>query len=351
MYSKNCMVELHCHLDGSLPLPTVRALIDEQSTLFSKDELKAFGKKLESFLVAPYDCSSLEEYLKCFSLPLRLLQTPSSMWLAGRGLAEELKEQGIRYAEIRFAPQLHSRNVEDGKKYQHEKMILESLLAGVKYATKFSHTKINVILCFMRNLPEGNNGVLANYRTLFLAREFLGNGVVGVDLAGAEARDATSEFENYFRAAKELEIPFTIHAGEAGDKRWRVDSIERAIAFGAKRIGHGVGLENSKELRHIVKEANIVVECCPTSNLHTKAIIGGIEVHPIKMFLDEGIKVTVNTDNMTVSNTTLSKEYDLLKSGLGISDDDILLMQMNAIDGAFISESERSKIKKSMGMY
>jgi len=69
------------------------------------------------------------------------------------------------------------------------------------------------------------------------------------------------------------------------------------------------------------------------------------------MFLDEGIKVTVNTDNMTVSNTTLSKEYDLLKSGLGISDDDILLMQMNAIDGAFISESERSKIKKSMGMY
>jgi len=343
-------VELHCHLDGSLPLDTVNALILSQKKLLSESEWSMVydSDRLKKVLTAPMNCQSLEEYLMRFDLPLKLLQTPDSMFVAGFGLAEALKNQGVRYAEIRFAPQLHSANIQVGKKMAHEEEIIKSLISGIEYATKGSSLKVNVILCMMRNLPDGSSGTAANFRTLFLADKFLGKGVVAVDLAGAEARDATGKFASFFEVARERGIPFTIHAGESGNELWKVDSIERAIYFGAKRIGHGVGLMYSKDLRQIVKDEGIVVECCPTSNLHTKAMSGGIQNHPIKMLLDEGIKVTLNTDNMTVSDTTLDKEYELVKS-LGLTDSDIRLMQMNAVDGAFISKAEKKRIRKREG--
>jgi len=351
MASSECIIELHVHADGSLPIHTAMKLIREQPSLFSPKQLKEFEDPalVRKLLTVPEDCDSLEEYLRCFELPLKLLQTPKSMWIAGCELVEELDRQGVTYAEIRFAPQLHSGNIEPGKKFAHEEEILKSFLEGIEYALKRTHVRVNVILCMMRNLPEGNDGSAANIRTLFLATKYLGKGVVAVDLAGAEARDATSEFKLFFDIAAEQGIPFTIHAGEAGSDAWRVDSIERAIAFGARRIGHGVALDNSRELRRLVREKSIVVECCLTSNLQTKAVDGGIENHPIKRLIDEGILVTLNTDNMTVSNTTLQKEYELAKSGLGFTDEDIRFMQLNALEGAFISNGERRRIKKKYG--
>lgn len=337
-------VDLHCHLDGSLPIATLAALVKRN---FAWDVYEGEGN-IRDRVIAPADCGSLNEYLECFALPQRLLQTPEDMKLAGFGLAKALKDSGIKYAEIRFAPQLHSINVPAEKKAAHERAILIGLLEGIKRALRFSDTKINLLLCMMRNLPEKEEGYLANSRTVDLAREFVGKGVVGIDLAGAEARDATAAFEDQFMKARDLRIPFTIHAGEAGDDDWRIESIEKAIYFGARRIGHGVALEKSKELRDIVRDSGIVVECCPKSNIQTKAIIGGIENHPIKMFLEEGLKVTVNTDNMTVSETSIDEEYELLRS-IGITDNDIRLMQMNAIEGAFVSRQEKaammSKIK------
>jgi len=353
MSTKFYKTELHCHLDGSLPVETIRELISLQKERFSRGELEAYLRKddfLKNQLVAPSNCKSLEEYLRCFDLPLKVLQTPDAMRIAGKAIANQLKAQGVRYAEIRFAPQLHTMNVGQGSLWKHQEEIIRALLEGIASVTcqPRSHLRINVILCMMRNLPNGSNGVLANLMTLFLAYEFRNNGVVAVDLAGAEARDATEKFEKLFTEAKGLQIPFTIHAGEAGDARWRVDSIERAIAFGAKRIGHGVGLENSKELRKIVRDNGIVVECCPYSNFHTKAVEGDIRNHPIRRFYEEGIKVTINTDNMTVSDTTLDKEYELVKK-MGLTDADILQMQVNAVDGAFLSNTERKKIKKMIG--
>lgn len=345
-------IDLHLHADGSLPADTLMTLIREHELLFSEDELGAFfadeyGFGLMDSVSVPDDCESLDEYLKCFDLPLKVLQNPNDMAIAGFGIASQLVEQGLAYAEIRFAPQLHSKWVHAKDKFKYEEMIVDYFLSGIENATQYSATKINVILCCMRNLPEGKDGLYANLRTLHLAKEFFGKGVCGLDLAGAEARDATSEFEPIFLAARDFEIPFTIHAGEAGDDAWRIDSIERAIFYGAKRIGHGIGLENSADFRKLVKDKGIVVECCPTSNLQTKAVTGGIKNHPIKMFLDEGIKVTVNTDNMTVSNTNLSKEFGLLRSA-GITEEELKVMQENAIDGAFISEAEKRKLKRKL---
>lgn len=336
-------VELHCHLDGSLPFNTVKELINNSDV--REDIMKEFpvDENLKKILTVPENCGSLEEYLSCFDLPTRLLQTPEAMQIAGYGLARELRKSGVKYAEVRFAPQLHSVDIYNEGKYAYEREILKGLLLGIRKALKFSNVKVNVILCMMRNLPEKEKGFLANSRTIGLAVEFRGMGVVGLDLAGAEARDATSAFEDQFELAKDFKIPFTIHAGEAGSDEWRLESIERAIYYGARRIGHGVALSKSKELMKIVRDKGIVVECCPQSNLDTKAVVGGIEYHPIKMLLEEGVKVTVNTDNMTVSNTSLDHEYELLRS-IGITDKDILVMQRNAIEGAFISKKEKDRM-------
>lgn len=337
-------VDLHCHLDGSLPINTIIRLVGENKLW---DVATQCDGDIRNLVVAPQSCESLEEYLKCFDVPQRILKTPKSMEVVGYALACELKYSGVKYAEIRFAPQLHSAHVPSNEKMEHERQIIMGLLNGIKKATRFSSTKINVILCMMRNLPEGEAGRVSNTRTLMLAKEFLGKGVVGLDLAGPEARDATSKFRELFIRAREEKIPFTIHAGEAGDEQWRIDSIREAIELGARRIGHGVALVNSEELMDIVRDAGIVVECCPSSNLQTKAVIGGIENHPIKKMLRYGIKVTVNTDNMTVSNTTLDKEYELLRT-IGISDYDIEIMQRNAIEGAFISYDKKKKMLDKM---
>ncbi len=339
-------IDLHLHADGSLPLETVRTLIEVNQEFLKENELELIKKPnweeaIKKQISVGENCNSLEEYLKCFTLPLKLLQTPRDMYIAGIGIANELKKQNVTYAEIRFAPQLHSSGIPNSEKLSYEETIVLKFIEGVRLATRFSGTKINVLLCMMRNLDEGQKGLADNLRTLYLAKKFMNKGVVGLDLAGNEASNATSEFEAVFSLARDLEIPFTIHAGEAGDKSWREDSIERAIYFGAKRIGHGIALDDNKELMKLVRDSGIVVECCPISNVQTKAVLGGIKNHPIKRLLDAGIKVTVNTDNMTVSDTTLDKEYEVIKN-IGITDSDIRKMQENAVEGAFISEREKS---------
>lgn len=341
--------DLHCHLDGSLPIDTIFRLVRENKDVLPEEYRGLVTDsdaedKIRRLIVAPKECESLSEYLRCFDFSLKLLQTPDCMEIAGYGLVSSLREQGIKYAEVRFAPQFHSTGVSEDSKFEYEKEIIKGLIRGVKGATMNSDIGVNLILCMMRGDASDKNCVSSNVRTLFLAKEFLGKGVVALDLAGDESSYATADFEDLFLKAREFNIPFTIHAGESGNAKWREDSIERAIYFGAGRIGHGVGLENSPEIRKLAREKGITIECCPSSNVHTKSVVGGIESHPIKLFLEEGLKVTVNTDNMTVSDTTIDKEYALLK-GIGVTDDDIFSMQLNAIDGAFVSNEVKDRMK------
>ena len=134
------------------------------------------------------------------------------------------------------------------------------------------------------------------------AREYLGNGVCAADLAGAEAIYPMSEFMELFGQAKKLGMPFTIHAGECGNVQNILDSVEA----GALRIGHGIAMRGNSEVQKMIREKGIGVEMCPISNLQTKAVESESQ-YPLREFLDNGIKVTINTDNRTVSNTTMTK--------------------------------------------
>lgn len=170
-----------------------------------------------------------------------------------------------------------------------------------------------------------------------LARKYLGKGVSGLDLAGAEALYPTSEYKDIFKIAQKLGIPFTIHAGEADGP----ESIKTAIEMGAGGIGHGVRcLEDPKVVSKLI-EREIPLEICPTSNLQTKATG---EEHPIEKLYRLGLKTIISPDNNTVSNTDIIQEYIWIRENTNLTLKDIKQMNIYAVRGAFIPVQEKAKL-------
>lgn len=319
------MIDLHLHFDGSLPVKTVWNQAQKQGICLDAESVEQLKEKL----ICPKDCKSLNEYLEKFDIPLSVLQTKDGIRESMIDLIHELIEENMVYAEIRFAPQLHLKNG------LTQEEVVQAAIEGVKAAAN-STIKIQLILCCMR----GTDNLKENLETVFLTSKYLGNVVCACDLAGAEAIFPTKDFKALFDYAKELGAPYTIHAGEADG----AESIKDALAFGTKRIGHGVRAAEDAELVDILAGQDIYLECCPISNIQTKAV-SDISVHPIREFLHKGIKVTVNTDNRTVSETNTAKEIAFLKEKLGLTKEEVQKLYINAAEAAFISEEEREGLK------
>lgn len=316
-------VELHCHLDGSMNIDTVQEMLSEQGITYERAELK---EKLE---VRP-DCTSLTEYLEKFELPLRCMQTKEGLRRAAYELVRDVSKEGVSYIEVRFAPML---STEKGLSCRE---VIASVVEGLKNGAREYSVYASAIVCAMRH-----HSLEQNMQMLEEAREFVGKGVCALDLAGDESAFPTSLFRELFLQAKEWGIPFTIHSGECGS----VDNIREAIELGAKRLGHGIALEKSEELRKLCKEKGIGIEMCPTSNLQTKAV-ESLEKYPLEQFLNEGMLVSVHTDNRTVSGTTLEREEKLVKECLQISEDMWLQCTKNAIQTAFASDEIKEELMR-----
>ncbi len=309
--SMNCLIDLHLHLDGSLSLDTVKELAELENI-----DLPYSDKEIIKKLSVSEKCKDLNEYLEKFDFPLMLLQSRETISTAVYNLQEELKSQGLIYAEIRFAPQLHT------KRGLTQREVVEAAIDGLNR----SQFKANLIVCCMR----GSDNVYENIQTVNTAAEFLGKGVCAADLAGAEALYKTDNFKNIFRLASELNIPFTVHAGEADGP----ESIKTALSFGASRIGHGVrSVEDELLVKHLAR-TGITLELCPKSNLDTN-IYSDICEYPLKTFIESGVHVTINTDNMTVSGVTLRQQLQLIAKTFCLSDSDIKKILLNAADASF----------------
>lgn len=320
------MVDLHLHLDGSLTAQTVLHLAKVQKIILPTDDTKT----LKRYLSVSCDVNSLNDYLKCFDLPLSLLQTDGAVEYAVFELLRTLAEQGIIYSEIRFAPQLHT------KKSCTQESIIKAAIKGMNQAQKEFDITAKLILCTMRGGSFEDNALTVN-----LAAQFLQSGVCAVDLAGAEAVYKTELYRDIFLLAQKLSVPFTIHAGEADGAQ----SVRTAVGFGARRIGHGVAAISDKALLDEMKSKNIAIECCLTSNLQTKAV-KNLKEHPLKKFIEMGLLATVNTDNMTVSDTTIKNELVLVREiAPKITTEKLMI---NAADSAFLSEGERGKLKSRL---
>ncbi len=309
------LIDLHVHLDGSIPLKTAHELAERQGLpLYSKAELRRR-------MVAPPDCRDLNEYLAVFDYPLTLIQTEEAIEYAVYAFLKELADQGLTAAEPRFAPLQLTRG---GLTQQ------QALEAALRGRARFLSSQDNVsglraafILCAMRGAGEANEK--ANFETIELAKAYLGRGVCAADLAGAEALFPTEDYRSLFARAAALGVPYTIHAGEAAGP----DSIRAALSFGARRIGHGVRCLEDPALVQELAETQIPLELCPTSNLHTR-IFEKMEDFPIRTLLKSGVCITINTDNMTVSDTTLAQEYARITEALGLTEAELSVLEQNA---------------------
>lgn len=306
-------IDLHLHLDGSMTAKYLLGQAKKQGIALPTDK----EEELWQYLKAPLDCENLNDYLTKFDLPLQLMQTEAALTEAVSDLCMRLKEQGLSYAEIRFAPQLHL------QKGLTQEQVVKAVIRGLIKDEEFS---AYLILCCMRMADNEAE----NLETIRLGSEYLGKGVVAVDLAGAEALFPTEQFEAVFKEAREKNLPFTIHAGEAAG----AESIWKAIEFGAKRIGHGVHCLEDERLVAYLREHQIPLELCPSSNLQTKAVQGQ---YPVKEFLEQGLCVTINTDNMTVSDTTLKNEFEFIKKHCGLSEEQIEILKENAKRARFVN--------------
>ncbi len=313
--------DLHLHLDGSLSAKVVRQLAGQIGY-----DLE--GQDIRKLISVGENCESLIDYLKCFDLPGRLLQTAEALELAAMDLTQRLAAQGLLLAEIRFAPQLHMKKGLTGQQ------VVEAVIRGMNRGLGSSSMKAGLLLCAMVNGPDRENE-----ETFELAASYLGKGVVGVDIAGPEGLVPMSHFEPLFKGAYKNGIPFTIHAGETGN----FENIIKAVHYGARRIGHGCAAIQSEVCMDLLKKEKITLEMCVVSNLQTRAV-PSIKEHPLKAFYDRGIRVTYNTDNMTVSDTSLEKEAELIRRHMGFLPEDLVQMNRYALEGAFLENAEKEKI-------
>jgi adenosine deaminase len=333
-------VLLHDHLDGGLRPQTVLDLADEfgYAGLPAQDA----GTLAKWFADAAYS-GSLERYLETFKHTVGVTQTEEALRRVARECAVDLAADGVVYAEIRYAPELH---VEQGLNLNQ---IVEAVLAGFSEGQREAEIqghriRVGVLLTAMRTATHSR-------QIAELAVQYRDLGVVGFDIAGAEAGFPPSRHLDAFEYMRAHNARFTIHAGEA----FGLPSIHEAIAFcGADRLGHGVRIVDDIEIgpdgeavlgrvAGIVRDKRIPLEMCPSSNVQTGAV-DSIENHPFDLLARLRFRVTVNTDNRLMSDTSMSKEMFRLAEAFGYGWSDLERFTVNAMKSAFIHFDERLAI-------
>ncbi len=316
-FEKLPKTDLHVHLDGSLRLPTILELAEGEGVdlgVSSEDELR---RRLH----CGEHAGSLPEYLKAFELTLKVMQSEESLRRVAYELGVDAAKESVRYMEVRYSPMLHTRS---GIRLT---AVVEAVLDGLRSAQKDHGIQSNLILCGIRNISPESSLQMAE-----LAVAYKNRGVVAFDLAGAEYDHPAKHHLDAFKLVRDNNIAVTIHAGEA----YGPASIHDAIhVCGAHRIGHGCRLREDGDLLHYVNDHRIPLECCPSSNVQTGAV-RLLATHPLKLYYDLGLRVTVNTDNRLITDTTVSRELWLCHTRMGMNYADIRRLIVNGFKAAFL---------------
>ena len=309
--------DLHVHLDGSLRISTILDLAQKEGIDLGADNEKKLINKIGPGRMH----ESLNKYLEGFDLTLKVLQTPESLYRAAYELAEDNHKENVHYFEVRYSPILHT------QKGLSPTVILDSVVEGLKDAERDFGIKSGVIVCGIRNISPQVSLEMAE-----LAVAFKNRGVVGFDLAGAEYNYPAKDHLDAFTLILSNNINVTIHAGEA----YGPDSIHQALHYcGSHRIGHGTRLRENGDLLNYVNDHRIPLEICLSSNIQTQAA-KTMQRHPFKFYLDLGLRVTLNTDNRLITNTTMTDEYLVAYKEFDLNPQNILDLVINGVKSAFI---------------
>ncbi len=317
--------DLHCHLDGSLRLKTMLDLAEKQGVKLPADSEEGLGKAMK----LGQRHKSLEDYLKGFDTTLSVMQTEDSLYRTAYELAQDAAAENVRLIEVRYAPVLH---LNKGLKVT---AVVESVLEGLRAASRDFGIIAGVLVCGIRNMsPE------TSLRLAELSVAYKNKGVLGFDLAGAEHGNPAKDHQDAFQLILNNNVNCTVHAGEA----YGPPSIAQALHYcGAHRIGHGVRLREDGDLLNYVNDHRIPIECCPSSNVQTGAV-EEFATHPFKFYLDFGIRVTVNTDNRLITDTTVTKELSLLSNQFGLTFADVNNILIAGFKSAFLTFHDRAHL-------
>ena len=326
-------IDLHLHLDGSLLPATMVELAAAQGVPLPADTPEGY---LE-YVREATGCGSVNRYLEVFEHPVAVMQDAGSITRITRELIELLASQGVAAAEIRMAPQLHTRR--GLTQAEVTQAVLEGRRQGLAACPDI---KIGILLCMMCIGPEAANHA-ANAETVEVAGRYLGQGVVGLDLAGAEGFDPLSAFAPLFYRAAALGIPFTCHAGDSQGP----ETVRDAMDFGARRIGHGHHIYDDPALVQRAIREGVTIEVCPTSNIQCRTQ-PSYALHPAKKLLDMGLAVTINTDNMTFAGVGLEDEYDHCLNEMGFVPEDLIRMNMNSVRASFLPQADKEELLRRL---
>lgn len=306
--------ELHQHLDGALRPETAVELASETGLALTHDEAVAR-------LVGPAHCRDQAELLRFFDLPIALLQTAASLRRVTAELIESMADDGLTYAEIRWAPRLH---LERGLSVFD---VIEAVVTGIGEAASRLGPRtpfIGLIVTAMRSHPPGANVELARTAAAF------GAPVIGFDLAGPEAAYPAPPHAAAFRAAAEGGLALTAHAGEVpGPER-----IREALDLGVSRIAHGVTAADDPEVVALLVERGVTLDLCPTSNVQA-GIVADLAAHPLAALHRAGVSVTLSTDDRTVSATNLTEEMARTAAAQRLTRAELAAIAVNGFRRAF----------------
>lgn len=315
-------IDLHLHIDGSVRPKTVYELSRKYNI---EPECHMTLEEIEKSMIIPdgeYDPDFLT-----FEAPIRIMQTQEGIKRVTKELIERLENDGLIYAELRFAPQYHIQSL------SQEEVVIAAIEGLEEGLSSCKTLKAGLILCMM-NHKEPTENYEENLETLHLAHKYLNKGVCGLDLAGYEEK--MLGYKSLFEKAIELNIPVTTHSEF---------TVKDALTYNTTRIGHGYQAALTTELTEEVINKQVTLEMCPDSSLSYEYGLSLDETHPLAVLFKKGARVTVNTDNLTVLNTSLDKEYELCFK-MGLTEKDIIQMNNYAIEASFASKELKQELLK-----
>jgi adenosine deaminase len=316
--------DLHVHLDGSVRPETLLELARQHG----RDMPHSNPDALREYMRVT-DARNLVDYLARFDVTLSVMQTAEALERIAYELAEDAAAENVRYMEVRYSPVL---NVRDGLTLN---AAVEAPLAGLRRAEQDFGIRTGVIICGLRNMSPMTSTDLADL-TLY----YKGRGVVAFDLAGAEDNYPAKKHREAFYRVINANIAATIHAGEA----YGPESIHQALHYcNANRIGHGTRLFEDPDLMQYVNDFRIPLEICLTSNVQTRAVRSYAE-HPLRLYYDEGLVVTLNTDNRLMSDTTVTDEFRHAHEHLGFTWDELCDLALMGFESAFLPYQQKIEV-------
>jgi adenosine deaminase len=320
--------ELHLHLDGSLRIDTALDIARSRHL----DAPMTFAG-MRGVLVAPDRCDDQADLLRAFDLPILLMQDADAIERIARDLVIDKAADNVRYMEIRWAPLLHTHRGLTGRR------VVEAAWRGASGAARRLGVEVRLIATLMRShAPEANLDFV-----LDIAQEGIPDGLVAVDLAGPEARFPDPErHRGALDMARDLGLHVTLHAGEWGGAA----QVARSLPLEPERIAHGpLAIDDPALVAELVARGTWL-DLCLTSN-YQAALVETFEAHPFRRLLHAGVRVTLSTDDLTVSDVSLSEEYARAVERLGVTLPELWAVNTAAIDAAFCGEPTKESLREA----